>query len=166
LTPETSAQAAARARVVHHYFVGDAARARLRQDWGNWRLWLVRIVTNGLAVVVTLIVLPGLRVDRWYVGFFVLTGLVFGLLNAIVKPIIQFFALRYLVASYGFVVVLINAVLLALLSWILKDELAWRGIVPLLAGGLIVGILGLVFETVAGASPPILDRHARTEPLT
>ncbi len=148
---------------VHHYFVGDVARARLRNDWGNWRLWLVRIITNGLAVVITLIVLPGLRVDRWYFGFFVVTGLVFGLLNAIVKPIIQFFALRYLVASYGFVVVLINALLLALLSWILQDEIAWRGIGSLLAGGLIVGILGLVFETVAGASPPIIDHHAEPE---
>jgi putative membrane protein len=149
---------------VHHYFVTDVARARLVSDWANWRLWLTRIVTNGLAVVVTVLVLPGLRVDRWYLGIFVLTGLVFGLLNAVVKPIIQFFALRYLVVSYGFVVVLINAFLLAMLSWILGNELAWRGVLPLLVGGLLVGALGLVFETIAGATPPILDhRHGNEE---
>ncbi len=148
---------------VHHYFVADVARTRLLRDWANWRLWLIRIITNGLAVVVTVLVLPGLRVDRWYLGIFVLTGLVFGLLNAIVKPIIQFFALRYLVVSYGFVVVLINALMLAMLSWILGDELAWRGILPLLLGGLLVGALGLVFETIAGASPPIFDHDHGNE---
>lgn len=143
---------------VHHYSLGDIARGRLRRDLGNWRLWLVRTFTNGLAVVLTVLVLPGLRFDRWYLGFFVLTGLVFGLLNALVKPLIQFFALRYLVASYGFVVVLINTLMLAALSWILGESITSRGILPLLAGGLIVGSLGLLLETIFGAAPPILDR--------
>jgi putative membrane protein len=148
---------------VHHYSVNEVARARLRREFSNWRLWLVRIVTNGLAVVVTVLVLPGLRFERWYIGFFVLLGLVFGLLNAFVKPLIHFFALRYIVASYGFVVVLTNTALLAALSWILDESITWRGLFPLLLGGLLVGLTGLVLETIAGARPPIVDRRPDPE---
>ena len=150
---------------VHHYALGQVARARLTRDLGNWRLGLVRIFTNAVAVVVTVLVLPGLRFERWYLGFFLLTGLVFGLLNALIKPLIQFFALRYLVASYGLVVVLINTLMLASLAWILGGSITWRGGVSLLAGGLIVGSLGLLLETIFGATPPILDRvHKLEEP--
>jgi putative membrane protein len=143
--------------------MGDVARGRLRRDLGNWRLWLVRIITNALAVIVTVLVLPGLRFERYYLGFFVLTGLLFGLMNAFIKPLIQFFALRYLVASYGFVVIAINAFLLYLLSLILNETISARGLVSLLVGGLVVGTLGLVFDTLAGATPPILDRQPERE---
>jgi putative membrane protein len=143
---------------VHHYSLGEVARARLGRELSNWRLWLVRIVTNGLAVIVTVLVLPGLRFERWYFGFFMLMALVFGLLNAFVKPLIQFFVLRYLVASYGFVVVFINTVMLAALAWI-DEGIAWRSLFWLLLGGFIVGLLGLVLETIAGARPPIVDRR-------
>ena len=143
---------------VHHYSVGAVARERLRRDFSNWRLALVRVFTNALAIVITIAVVPGLRFETWYLGFFTLMGIVFGLLNAFVKPLIQFFALRYLVASYGFVVVLINALMLFLLASIFQGSISTRSVLSILLGGLIVGVLGLVFETVAGATDPILDR--------
>jgi putative membrane protein len=143
---------------VHQHGIASWAGRRLRHDLLNWRLFLVRVLTSGLAVVVTVVLLPGLRFDQWGWGEFVLIGLVFGLLNAVLKPLIQFFALRYLIASYGLVVVLINALLLALLSWILGGEIQGRGVLAYLIGGLLVGVIGLLLDTIAGATPPILDR--------
>jgi putative membrane protein len=143
---------------VHQHGIAAWAGRRLRHDLLNWRLFLVRVLTSGLAVVVTVVLLPGLRFDQWGWGEFVLIGLVFGLLNAVLKPLIQFFALRYLIASYGLVVVLINALLLALLSWILGGEIQGRGVLAYLIGGLLVGVIGLLLDTIAGATPPILDR--------
>jgi putative membrane protein len=134
-----------------------ATRHRLRRDLANWRLFLVRWLTSGLAVVVTVALLPGLRFTSWSWGEFLLIGLVFGLLNALVKPVIQFFTLRYLVASYGVVVILINSFLLVLLSWLLGGEIAARGPIPLLLGGAVVGALGLFLDTLAGTAPPIFD---------
>ncbi len=120
-------------------------------------------MTNGLAVVLTVLLLPGLVFDGYYVGYFVVTGLVFGLLNAFVKPLIQFFLLRYLVVSYGIVVIAINAFLLYLLSAILRDDFTASSVLALLAGGLVVGVLGLIFDAVAGTTPPILDRQPERE---
>jgi putative membrane protein len=127
----------------------------------NWRLFAVRLVTSCLAVVLTVGLLPGLRITSWHWGELLLMGVVFGVLNAVLKPVMQFFALRYLVASYGLVIVLINAVLLALLSWILGSDIEHRGPVALLAGGFVVGVLGLVLDTAAGTNRPWLDRPVR-----
>ena len=148
---------------VHHHGIATWAGRRLRHDLSNWRLFLVRLITSSLAVVLTVALLPGLRFEHWGWGEFLLIGLVFGLLNALLKPLIQFFALRYLIASYGLVVVLINALLLGLLSWILGDEIEGRGVLAFLAGGLLVGVIGLLLDTVAGATPPILERTSTQE---
>ena len=133
------------------------ARGRLRRDLANWRLFLVRILTSALAVVGTIAVLPGLHFTSWYSGAFLVLGAVFGLLNALVKPLIQFFALRYLVASYGLVVIVINALMLGLLSLLLGDMFTTRGVVPFFLGGLLVGVFGLVLDTVAGTTPPVFE---------
>jgi len=145
---------------LHHYGLAGWAGLRLRQEISNWRLFLVRLVTSGLAVVLTVTILPGLQFASWGWGRFLLIGLIFGLLNALVKPVIQFFALRYLVASYGLVVVLINALMLVLLSWILGGDIQSRGGLSFLLGGVLVGVLGLVLDSLAGTTPPILDQSA------
>jgi len=145
---------------LHHHGLAGWAGTRLRQEMSNWRLFVVRLVTSGLAVVLTVTILPGLQFTSWGWGRFLWIGLVFGLLNAVVKPIIQFFALRYLVASYGLVVVLINSLMLVMLSWILGGDIRSRGVLPFLLGGVLVGVLSLVLDSLAGTSPPILDPSA------
>lgn len=138
------------------------ARRRLRQELSNWRLFLVRVVTSGLAVVITVALVPGLGFARFEWGSFTAIGLVFGLLNGLVKPFLQFFSLRYLVASYGLVLVLINALLLGLLSWILDGKIEARSVLSFLFGGLLIGLIGTFLDTLAGTTPPIIDR--RREP--
>ncbi len=145
---------------LHHHGIAGWAGRRLRAEYLNWRLALVRLLTSGVAVVLTVLVIPGLRFRTFSVGEFLLIGAVFGLLNAVVKPLLQFFTLRYLLPTYGLVVVLINAALLALLSWLLGQEISVRGAIPLLLGGVLVGFFGLVLDTIFGTTPPILDRAA------
>ena len=146
------------APMAHHGRVVGWASRRLRKDLTNWRLFAVRLITSGLAVVLTVGLLPGLRFTSWHWGEFLLIGVVFGVLNAVVKPVIQFFSLRYLVASYGLVVILINALMLALLSLILGGEIHNRGPLALFFGGFLVGLIGLALDTLAGTTPPFLDR--------
>ena len=115
-------------------------------------------------MLLTVVLLPGLRFTSWRWGQFLLIALVFGLLNALLKPIIQFFALRYLVATYGLVVVVINAVLLGLLSAILGGQIDARGLLSWLAGGLLIGVIGTFLDTLAGTTPPIIDRPTTAKP--
>jgi len=123
----------------------------------------VRTLTAGVTVVATVFLVPGLSFQHWRHGEFVLVGLVFGLLIALVKPVLQFLALRYLVVSYGLVLVLINAGLLWLLSVLLGNLIHARSLLAALFGGLTVGVIGLLLDTIVGTTPPVLDRPPGAE---
>lgn len=144
---------------VSHHGIRAWSVWRLRADYGNWRLLLVRTLTSAVAVVVTVFVLPGLSFQHWRDGDFVLVGIVFGLLTALVKPVLLFLALRYVVVSYGLVLILANAVLLWLLSVLLGHLIHARDLLAVLLGGLIVGVVGTLLDALAGVTPPILDRQ-------
>lgn len=145
---------------------GSIPAAQRRRAWArvqatNWRLFLVRLVCAGLAVLVTVGLLPGLGFTGWRWGQLLLIALVFGLLNATVKPLLQFLVLRFIFSTYGIVVAAVNAVLLFLLGAILEDTFSLHRPIALLVGGAVVGVVGLAFETVLGATPPVLDRDYR-----
>jgi putative membrane protein len=143
---------------------GNIPAARRRRAWSrvqalNWRLFLVRFLSAGLSVFITLIVTPGLSFGEFRASLFIPLGLIFGVLNATVKPLLQFLVLRFIFSTYGIVVVAINTVLLVLTASLLPDDtLEASGLLALVLGGAVVGLLGLVFETLLGANPPVLDR--------
>ena len=146
-----------------HHGIRAWAVQRLRADAGNWRLLLVRILTSAVTVVVTVFVVPGLSFQHWHDGEFILVGIVFGLLVALVKPVLQFLSLRYVVVSYGLVLILVNAVLLWLLSVLLHHLIHARDLLAILLGSLAVGVIGTLLDIVVGATPPILDRRREPE---
>lgn len=143
--------------------VGSIPAAHDRAVWSrlqatNWRLFLIRFLCAGLAVVATVVIVPGLGFVGWRSGQFIQIAVIFGVLNATVKPLLQFLVLRFIFSTYGIVVVIINALLLLLLEAILDDTFKVDRVLSLVVAGLVVGILGLIFETLLGATPPVLDR--------
>lgn len=164
LTPDTPAQITARVGA------GIVPAAESQRRWAhlqafNWRLALVRLLCAGLAVVTTVVIVPGLDFTRWQRGTFLLVAVVFGLLNAIVKPVLQFLVLRFIFSTYGFVVVLINTLLLWALDRLTDGLIEIGGAIAALLGGLGVGVFGLLFETLLGANPPIVDSRATPPPV-
>lgn len=141
-----------------------AARRRwARLTAANPRLFLVRLVVSGVAVVVTVGVVPGLSFTEWRGGEFAVIALTYAVLTAVVKPALEFVALRFLVATYGFVIILINAMVLFLLAQVLDEYIVYDRLWQLLLGGLVVGLVGIVLETAAGATQPVLDTRGRED---
>jgi len=143
--------------------IGSIPAAHARAVWSrlqasNWRLFLIRFLSAGLAVVATVAIVPGLGFTGWRWGDFARIAFIFGLLNATVKPLLQFLVLRFIFSTYGIVVVVINTLLLLLLGAILEGTFEVYRPLSLVVGGVVVGILGLVLETLLGATPPVLDR--------
>ena len=135
----------------------EKSRARVWSQNLNWRLILVRLITSGLAVTLTVLVTPGLSFTGWRLGEFWLVAAVFAVISAVVKPALQFFSLRFIVASYGLINIVVNGVLLWLLTVVLSELLTYQYLWQLLLGGLIVGILGMLLDAMAGTSHPVLD---------
>ena len=118
---------------------------------------IMRIVVNGLAIALTAWLVPNIAVlDNRLIGYLLL-GATFGLLNAFVRPIIQFLTLSLIFVTYGLVVIIINAIMLYLLAWLLPQFIQVTGLVWALIGGLVVGLLGLFLESLLGLTPPIVD---------
>ena len=92
-------------------------------------------------------VLPGLQVipdptgPLGEPGTYLWIGLLFGLVNAIVGPILRFFTLPFVVLTLGLFLLVINAVLLALTAGI-TDRMTIDGVGTAVIGGLILAVAG------------------------
>ena len=82
-------------------------------------------------------------------GTYLWIGLLFGLVNAIVGPILRMLALPFVVLTLGLFLIVINAVLLALTAG-LTDRLAVDGVVTAIVGGLILAVVGWVADQLLG----------------
>ena len=119
---------------------------------------LLRFVVNAVSLALTAIVVPTMHFsgDQRIVSWLFIS-VVFGLLNAFVKPLIQVVMLPLIFVSYGLVVVLINSFLLLMLSWLFPHRFHVHTLLWALVGGLVCGVLEGFFQNVLGLTPPIVE---------
>ncbi|MGB3184756.1 MAG: phage holin family protein [Ornithinimicrobium sp.] len=86
------------------------------------QLFLVRVVANGLALWVASLIVPGISFSGSSSTLTMIitigaVGLIFGVLNAIVKPLLFLLSLPLLILTLGLFLVVLNAIMLSLTSW-------------------------------------------------
>lgn len=99
---------------------------------------LAQIALNGLGVVVAAYLVPGIH----YSGdilYLLLTGLVIGALNLLVKPLVTLLSLPLIVLTLGLFFLVINGLMLLVASALLSG-LDIDGCLPAILGGLVLGI--------------------------
>lgn len=130
----------------------------------NWKLMLMLTLLNGAAIALTALLLPGITIPQKRFLALLILGAAFGLLNAFVKPTVQFLTISLLFVTYGLVIIIVNTVMFILLEFFLPNLLIidspWWAII----GGTVVSLLGLFLENLFGLSPPIIDRIPPLEP--
>jgi len=116
---------------------------------------LLRVVVNALALAAAAWLLDGITVSGSGSGRRVVTmivvGLIFGLVNAIVRPVVKLLSLPFILLTLGLLIFVINALMLLLTSW-LADQLGvgfhvsgfWTAIV----GAVIVAVVTWLLELV------------------
>jgi putative membrane protein len=120
--------------------------------------FLVKVVVLAVTfyVLTRYEVLPGLTVDPNENGLFgafgtyLWIGLLFGVINAVVGPILRLLSLPFVVLTLGLFLLVVNAALLGLTA-LLTDRLQVDGFWTAVLGGLILGI-------VSWGADLILDR--------
>ncbi len=96
-------------------------------------------------------VLPGLDVDAnpdgplGEFGTYLWIGLIFGVVNAIVGPILRTLSLPFVLLTLGLFLLVVNAVLLGLTA-ALTDRLTIDGIGTAIIGGLILAVAGWIAD--------------------
>jgi putative membrane protein len=128
-----------------------------------WRVLAGRIVVNAIAVALVEVLLPGVRANPVHpVLGYLAVGVLLGLINAFIKPAIQFVALPLLLGSLGLVVILVDIVVFWLLDqltpFLHTDSPLW--VVP---AGVLLGLLSYVLDNLAGLTPPIVSDRREEE---
>jgi putative membrane protein len=80
------------------------------------------VTVNALALAVAVWLLPGIQLtgattSEQVIGL-VVVALVFGLVNAIVRPVVALLSLPFIILTLGLLLLVINALMLLLTSWI------------------------------------------------
>lgn len=106
---------------------------------------LAQIALNGLGVFLAAYLIPGIDYSGG-VLYLLLTGLVIGVLNLFVKPLVTLLSLPLIVLTLGLFYLLINGAMLYAASALLSG-LHIDGCMPAILGGLVLG----VFNWLVGA---------------
>jgi putative membrane protein len=138
------------------------------------RSFIVRVLINGLALWIASWILPGLDITTsatteaiaktgishgtdaaGVVLAYLFIGLIFGLVNAFVRPIVSFLSLPITILTLGLFTVVINAAMLYLTSWISSytpvnfsiDSFFWTAVLA----AIIITVISLVADRIPGA---------------
>jgi putative membrane protein len=138
------------------------------------RSFIVRVIINGLALGIASWLLPGLNISTsattaavgnsgvtqgtdtiGIVLAYLFIGLIFGVVNALVKPIVSLLSLPLTILTLGLFTVVINAAMLYLTSWLSSytpvqftiDSFFWTAVLA----AIIITVISLVAGRLAGA---------------
>jgi putative membrane protein len=119
---------------------------------------LLRIVVAMAALGVAAWVVPGIVLSGHSNTSKALTllivAVIFGVVNAILKPLIKTVGCAFYVLTLGLVAIVVNGLLLWLTSWIAYDKLHEpfhvTGFVAALEGALIVGVVSWLLHLILG----------------
>lgn len=107
---------------------------------------ILRFLLNGLAVVLTAYILPGVRVEDYWTALIV--ALVLSIVNLIVKPILVIFTIPITIVTLGLFLLVINALMILLVDYFV-DGFAVDGFWWALAFSLILSVFNSLFSDLA-----------------
>ena len=108
---------------------------------------LLRIITYAIAIDLTAKILPGIHLANSELGTLLIIGLIFGIVNAFIKPIIMFLTCPFVLLTLGLFVLVINGLLLLLTAQISGGLLTIDNFGWAFVGGIIMGIISVVLES-------------------
>ena len=118
--------------------------------------FLVRLLVNAVALAVAAWLITGITLDEGATtGDRALTlaivALIFGLVNALIRPVVKLLALPLIILTLGLITFVINALMLMLTSWItgkLDVEFHVDGFWTALVGALVITIVGWALDAI------------------
>ena len=120
--------------------------------------FLIRVAVNGVALWVAALVVPGIDLAENESTFstkvltIFLVALIFGLLNAVIKPIAMLLSLPFIVLTLGLFIFLVNAFMLQVTEWVSDwldlsftiDEFFWDAVLAAVVITFVSWVLNIV----------------------
>ncbi|GAA1587022.1 phage holin family protein [Actinoplanes couchii] len=114
---------------------------------------LIRLVITAVSLWIATLVIDGIELNTdsttGKVGTLLAVAVIFGLVNAVLRPIIKTIGCGLYVLTLGLVAILVNGLLLLLTSWIAAQfDLGFHvdGVLSAVLGALLVGIVSWILN--------------------
>ena len=115
--------------------------------------WILRLLANAAALAIATWILSGITLTGPSTTSQVLTllivALIFGVLNAIIKPIFAIVTIPLILLTLGLFLIVINACMLLLTSWLAGlFDIGWNvdGFWTAVLGGIIISIVSFILN--------------------
>lgn len=123
--------------------------------------FLIRVIVNALALAAAVWVVPGLKIVAAGEGTmstvvaYLVVAVIFGLVNALVRPIVKLFSLPITCLTLGLFTIVINALMLLLTSWLTTftpielviEQFWWDAIAGTIIISIVSAVLGLFVKS-------------------
>ena len=126
--------------------------------------FLLRLLINAAALWVAIQLVDGIdhRGSMWSLLF---VALVFGVLNASIRPLLQLLSLPILILTLGLFIFVINALMLMMTGWVsglLNLGFHVAGFWDAFLGGLIISVVSLLLSLFTGVGKTKVHVESRT----
>ena len=109
--------------------------------------FLIQILSNALAILLAAYLIDGISFSGdWTV--LIIAGLILGLINFFVKPILKLISAPIILLSLGTFTVIINMVLLSLVDWMVP-ELSFSGFWALFWGVILMSLVNFFISALS-----------------
>jgi putative membrane protein len=119
--------------------------------------FVIRVLITAVAMLVATWVLPGIEVTAGTtlrkVATLIVVALIFGVINAVLKPIVKVIGCFFYIITLGLIGLVVNALLLWLTSWVAgKLNLPFHitGFWPAFWGAIIIGVVSWLLSITLG----------------
>ena len=109
---------------------------------------LVRWLINTIAIILAVRFVPGIVYNGSWWGILIV-GMIFGIVNTFIRPIVRLFTFPLLILSLGLFTFIINAMMLSITSWFsYKFGLGFHveSFSPALWGSLVISIVSIILS--------------------
>ena len=113
--------------------------------------FFLRWAINAVAIYAAFRLVPGIQAQSTYWVSIVLLALVFGLVNALLRPLIILLTCPFILLTLGLFTLVINTFLFWLTGWVGEQfGIGFRvaGFWPALLGGLVVSVVSFILSTL------------------
>lgn len=116
------------------------------------RNFILRVIIYAIGIALVAELVPGITIPNDTITTLIVIGVVFGILNAILKPIITFLTCPLVILSLGLFVLVINGLMLLITASLIPGRLQIDGFWPAFWGGIVMSIISMILERVLGVN--------------
>ncbi len=110
--------------------------------------FFLRVIINAVGIAITAQLLPGINVINNDLGTLLIIGFVFGVVNALLKPLLLVLTCPAVILTLGLFVLVINGIMLLVTSSLIPGRLQVDGIGSAILGGIIMSIITMILEAL------------------